>query len=139
MNARTGRPQNVKVLEDTGTDVNWITPELVKTLQVEVGAVSGAMDYADFGGQNFCPTGVITLSLTGTGPKAYLTDCYIAPMQSPIEGLVLGTGFIRTYGHAHVLFPERASPTSLLMVQDRTTVGHFGMQAKRERALKDRK
>ena len=127
MNQRTGKVQLIKVREDTGTDVNWVSPQLVRDCNFPVFEVKDKNQFWGFNGEQFCPRQRVKISFTGKLEKTEQTEFFVAPMSFPVEGLLVGNGFINSIGHSHNVFLEEPDKT-LIMVQKKPTVGKGSMK-----------
>lgn len=126
INPRTGESQYVQVKEDTGTEVNWISPRVVNTFDFEVQDAPEERVFLDFRGNQFQPKGMVTIPLAGKKTKTQHTEFYVAPEGFPVDGVVVGTTFIQRSGHAHAIFTEKPEGPALLVMQKKVTVGRSG-------------
>lgn len=132
MNQRTGKAKLLKVREDTGTDVNWVSPQLAKDCAFPVRDVTDKNPRWDFNGEPFCAKQRVKISFTGKLEKTSQTEFFVAPKSFPFEGLIVGNDFINSVGHAHNVFLDDPDKT-LIMVQKKTTVGKGSVKMANER------
>jgi hypothetical protein len=135
MNQRTGNAEDVEVMEDSGTKVNWIPPKLADAYGLEIYDAPPSIGFLDFQGNSHVPTGYVKIPLTGNMPKAVRTEFFLAPENAPIGGLVIGNRFISTVGHPHTVFMDEpvGGGNALIMVQNRVTVGKGELSASFEK------
>jgi hypothetical protein len=136
LNPNTGSIQEVKVNEDTGTDVSWISPNLVRQCDLQILPAPSEF-FQDFGGKMHQPIGLVKIPITGKLNKSAYVEFYVAPENSPI-GLIVGNRFIQTIGHSHTVFEEEPG-SALIMVQQRVTVGEEEEKPMRRRNKKKRR
>jgi hypothetical protein len=126
INNQNSRNEYIKVREDTGSVVNWIAPQQVDKLAAPVCDIESPREYKSIQGMVFKPTQETTLTLTGQTRKSSQDVFLIAPDQFPIDGVVVGTEFIKRWGHVHVLFgdvKEKEPEQAMLVVQNKISVG----------------
>jgi len=110
-------------MEDTGTRVNWISPRLVTELRYELQDASDQPVFEDFSGNEFTPKYTVSIPLVGKTRETWYTDCYVGPDYIPLDGVIVGTGFIQSTGHAHTVFYDKPEGPALIMMQKKVTVG----------------
>lgn len=81
-------------------------------------------------GHDFEATQEVELSLIGQTRKSLNDNFLIAPAASPIDGIVVGTEFIKRFGHVHVLFAERKREDIGIVIQKKMTVCMAGLLMK---------
>jgi len=118
LNPNTGNTQDVKVNEDTGTDVSWISPKLVRQCGLQI-LPAPSQFFLDFDGKTHQPTGLVNIPITGKLNKSAHVEFYVAPENAPI-GLIVGNRFIQTFGHSHTVFEDEPG-SALIMLQQRVT------------------
>lgn len=123
MNPNTGIAQDVPVNEDTGTNVNWISPKLVQVCGLKVLKAPPNTGFLDFGGEKHQPKELVKIPLAGKMSKTAHTEFFVAPVNSPIN-LIVGNRFIQTFGHPHNVFLDKpvGPGSALIMFQQRVTV-----------------
>ncbi|KAF2195546.1 hypothetical protein K469DRAFT_14580 [Zopfia rhizophila CBS 207.26] len=114
----TGHNTYIKVKEDTGSRVNWISLAEAKRLAVPLRGIKSPQQFTGVAGHTFTPTHEVDLTLIGQARKSSHDVFLIAPPGFPVEGAVVGTDFIKQWGHVHMLFE---SEEMLLVVQNKTT------------------
>ena len=122
MNQRIGEVQYVEVREDTGTNVNWVSPQLVKDCNFPLLDGPDKRYFLDFKGDQYEAKQRVKIPFIGKKKKAEQTEFFIAPNSFPIDGLLVGNGFISSFGHPHNVFLDERDKV-LVMVQKKTTVG----------------
>jgi hypothetical protein len=118
---RNGKFELLPLIEDTGTNINWIPLSLVHRLQCDIRDADRRDVYFDFRGESYEVKKEVTITLTGNAQKSRETIFFVAPDGLPLECAILGREFIEEAGHPHTLFPDRPD-AALLMVQKQVTV-----------------
>ena len=108
--------------EDTGSDVNWISPVVAFRLKAKILDIGSSTEYVGITGTGFVARKKVELSLTGSSAKSHHGVFLIAPDDFPFPGIVVGKPFIKDCGHPHALFPEKETRESLLVMQKKATV-----------------
>ena len=122
-NQRTGATQYLQVKEDTGSTVNWISPSVLASSGFDLeDVVEGELAVRDFCGTSFHPQNKVAITLAGTTSKTMHTEFYVAPQNFPFDGVVIGTDFIRTTGHAHMVFLDNVEGSALIVMATKMTV-----------------
>ncbi|KAL9092867.1 MAG: hypothetical protein Q9165_004285 [Trypethelium subeluteriae] len=121
INQRTGNSQCIEVKEDTGTDVSWVSPQLVSYCNFSIFDVLEENHFLDFGGSVFKAEKRVELSFTGRLEKTGNTEFFVAPDFFPFHGLLVGNRFINSFGHPHNVFLKEPDKT-LIMIQKKATV-----------------
>jgi len=111
------------VKEDTGTDVNWISPRVVGYFDFDILDAPVDGEYCDFRGNTFHPVGMVNIPLAGMKSRTEYTECHIAPEDFPFDGVLVGTRFVQRTGHIDTVFPDRPDGTALIIMQKKVTVG----------------
>jgi hypothetical protein len=123
INLRTGSLKKFPLIEDTGTEANWIPKSLVRALQLQADVVDAAIPHKlpDLTGVLVEATKMVPIMLVGM-PSIYKDIHFmIAPKHSPLRCAVVGNNFIQQNGHAHLLFPDEQQST-LVIVQEQQNV-----------------
>ncbi|KAL9082783.1 MAG: hypothetical protein Q9165_008777 [Trypethelium subeluteriae] len=117
VDCNTGEIQSIDVREDTGSVENWISPKVLERLMFQRFGVDKSMKFVGLMGIEYTPEITIETTLTGRGNKSLYVKCFVAPPEFPVEGIVLGTNFIKTCGHPHTHFSLKEQGQSLIVVQ----------------------
>jgi hypothetical protein len=104
---RTGRPEYIDVIEDSGSDVNWISQDIAAKLKVNTRATGSNKEYVSYTGARFVPRSKSKITLMGTVSESIFDEFFIAPDNFPFSGIIVGRSFLNTWGHPHDFFPER--------------------------------
>jgi hypothetical protein len=124
IHVQTGKAHYLPVKEDSGTEVNWIAPELVSRLAFEIHAAPQASIFRDFTGREYEATQCVTVPLRGLLRKSQHMECFVAPKGFPLDGVVVGSRFCREMGPAETMFAARPEDPAFLMMQVEKTVSH---------------
>lgn len=109
--------------EDTGTDVNWVSPKLVQACNLEVLKAPSNIGFLDFHGKEHRPVGLVKIPWAGKTTRTRQDEFFLAPDGFPAD-LIVGNKFIKTVGHSHTVFMDEPPPgKALIMMQKRITVG----------------
>lgn len=108
--------------EDTGTNVNWISQQLVNDCNFQLLDAPQNTGFLDFKGDTYTPEKLVRIPWAGKMAKTEHTEFFVAPENSPID-LVIGNVFIKSFGHSHTVFLDEPVGKALIMVQKRVTVG----------------
>lgn len=104
--------QELKVVQDTSTNDNWISAEVIESLGLPFTSTPQAFPSVGFDGKKFYPKGKVQLMLKGKGDQGYQVECIIRPENIPCD-IIVGARFTQTYGHASTLFSSEPSETQL--------------------------
>ncbi|KAI9684541.1 MAG: hypothetical protein M1822_005629 [Bathelium mastoideum] len=120
MNQRTGNIECVEVFGDTGTDVNWVSHEVVSQCNFLVLEPLDKRCFLDFKGNPYESRQRVKITLVGKTRKTEQTEFFVAPASFPLKGVLVGNQFINSSGHPHNVFLDE--PRKVLdMLQKRTT------------------
>lgn len=103
---RTGRLEYIDVIEDSGSDVNWISQDIAAKLEVNTRATGSDKEYVSYTGARFVPRSKSKITL-GSVRKSIYDEFFIAPDDLPFSGIIVGRTFLNTWGHLYDLFPEK--------------------------------
>ncbi|KAI9656057.1 MAG: hypothetical protein M1821_005118 [Bathelium mastoideum] len=120
INQRTGNIECVEVIEDTGTDVNWVSPEIVRQCNFPVLEAADKRHFLDFKGDQYEARQRVKIALVGKTRKTEQTEFFVAPASFPVKGMLVGNQFINSSGHPHNVFLDEPGKV-LVMLQKRTT------------------
>ncbi|KAI9703387.1 MAG: hypothetical protein M1820_005859 [Bogoriella megaspora] len=104
VNGTTGSLEYVDVREDTGTSVNWISPSTLEKLMSLSSKALTKLKFVSLMGIKYSPEYRVKVLLNGTSNKFFYADCFVPPRESPVDGIVLGSDFIKEHGHIHTHF-----------------------------------
>ncbi|KAF2237875.1 hypothetical protein EV356DRAFT_509781 [Viridothelium virens] len=136
MNQRTGNAQCIEVKEDTGTDVSWVSPQLVSYCNFSAFDVVEENHFLDFGGTVFKAEKRVEISFTGRLEKTGNTEFFVAPDFFPFHGLLVGNRFLNSFGHPHNVFLPEPDKTLIMMQKKATEAEHQLGEAGRAEADK---
>ncbi|KAI3327645.1 hypothetical protein HD806DRAFT_329314 [Xylariaceae sp. AK1471] len=92
-------PRDVRMMDDTGTPVNWIHPDLARRLKLELEECESQRFY-DFHQKRYKVKQAVWFSWIGeVDNKTYYGKFYVAPKQSGID-VILGDEFVEANGRA---------------------------------------
>lgn len=86
----------VKVSDDTGTDVNWIHPQILRKCSIPRVSCQPRI-YRDFQGNDYAVTEYVRVRWCGKNENSKEDTFYVAPEASAI-GMVFGNNFVRERG-----------------------------------------
>jgi hypothetical protein len=124
---RSGKPVQLPLIEDSGSQRNWIPRALADELQCEISNATTNDIYVDFGGTRHVVKKKVAISLDGLGDTVQRVDFHVPPKGFPLCCAVLGRDFIEAAGHPHQLFPSK--PDTVGIVEARITVSKKKTQA----------
>jgi hypothetical protein len=111
------------VKEDTGSDLSLIHPDVVYTFRMKQQNVLGSPPRGrDADGTIHQFTKFVDLSLNGPGDTSIQYQFYVAAPGCPVPGIIAGTDFIKSRGHAHTLFYDEPPKPLLVLLQQHSTV-----------------
>ncbi|KAL9091311.1 MAG: hypothetical protein Q9165_004945 [Trypethelium subeluteriae] len=121
MQKRTGKPRNVRIKVDSGSDVNLISYRLVKECGFRGSSVSEFI--IGIGGHRTELKKLVKIPLAGQSKKTEHVDFYEAPEESPFDDLLVGQSFDDAFGDPYAFFWDRPlEKDSLVAVQERLKV-----------------
>ncbi|KAH8660567.1 hypothetical protein BX600DRAFT_57796 [Xylariales sp. PMI_506] len=136
LTATASKPYTARIRDDTGTDVNWIHPDLADACGLEREPCE-PRNFRDFQRGMFKCTELVHVRWAGKDNKSIDGIFYVSPRQSAIE-LVLGEPFVRAHGRAHEFCAvEDVGNARILLSDTISKKEHAEMKKNEEKAKSD--
>ncbi|KAM0809297.1 hypothetical protein AB5N19_09640 [Seiridium cardinale] len=131
-----GGRQDVRIKDDTGTQVNWIHPNLVKRFKLKIESCN-RQTFEDFQGKSFKVEHVVWFTWMGRRQDkecTYYGEFYIAPERSSIE-VVLGEQFVHENGLARDVcnLRRRTQPSRIFASDKKSKTEEEAIKENREK------
>ncbi|KAI1327787.1 hypothetical protein F5Y16DRAFT_185426 [Xylariaceae sp. FL0255] len=113
---------DVRIIDDTGTPVNWIHPTLAQKFKLDIEECK-SFKLEDFGGHKFKAKNAVWFTWHGKRKdRTFYSKFYLAPERSNCE-MVLGNGFVLQFGRASAICcSQRLTRSSLMFATSRIQV-----------------
>jgi hypothetical protein len=113
---RSGKLVQLPLIEDSGSQRNWIPRALAKQLQCEISDTGKPGTYLDFGGTKHIVKKKVAIEFDGLGDNTEPVEFHVPPDGFPISCAILGRDFIEKNGaHPNQFFPTKPDMVGIIV------------------------